>query len=318
MQTHFLKEKTMRKISIVLSAFLLAVPAACVTAPSPIKIKPVTPVSSLPSLPQRNTVTIKTYLEAFTHAKDVKSRIDQLGGQIDIGVHDEYLDCQQYFDLYQQAMALPILETSESDPLLTWAVNEHSTAIDHLLETARDTYNHCEAFLLGQATTTEVAPLSWTLARLGVAESATKLETIIKRMGQELPDTTVYIGVGGQILEASREAMEYMGNLGYEIDKRLVSCPRFIENYENVIALPEFDVATTDPVVQEAYSKYRWAIEEVARTSHDQYLDCQDLLTTGLESRLIPRLTWTTSRKGIADAMATLHQVEQWLKDYAK
>jgi hypothetical protein len=154
----------MNKLSLAFLAISLVFVAACDAQPFPIKIKAATPVSSLPPLPQRSVVKVESYQQVFEQAKDVKTQIDELGGQIDIGVHGE-LDCQLYFDLYQQAAALPILEAPESDTLLIWAADEYNSAIDHILETARDTYCHCEAFLLGESTTTAEWPKSYQIQR---------------------------------------------------------------------------------------------------------------------------------------------------------
>lgn len=304
---------------ILFISILCVLTAACTVGSYPqLKIAPVELYESLPTLIQRETVTISTYEEVIEKASEVTSNIEELGGQIDIGING-YLDCEMYFNLYQQAAALPILSTNNSDPLRSWGINEYNGAIDNMLETTRDTYNHCEAFMLGETTNDEVAALSWSRARQGVNESVEQLNAITKRLQEELPDTTLYIGTGGKILKETRIAMDYIGDLGYEIDKRLVMCSRFIELYEEIQQLPEFEVTDSDPAVQAAYVKYRWAIDETVKTSHSQYLDCQDFLVQeNLTRRPIPDLTWTISRKGIADSMAALHQVEEWLKDYER
>lgn len=298
---------------------LLLTSCGIYTPPSPLPIQSVTPVASLPTLPERETKTLRTYTEALNYAQDLKTTIEELGGQIDIAANDGMFDCRQYFDLYQQGGALPVLTPADKDDeLLVWAADEYNTAVSNILEAGGDTYRHCQASLLGEATHSEIAPLAWGNARLGVTEAVDRLHALIVRMQDELPDDTTYIGTGGQVLKATREAIDLMGDIGYELDKRLVICPTFIEKYEQVEALPEFDVTNTDPIVKEAYEDYRWAVSEVVRTSRDQYLDCKDLMTTGLEQRSIPWLTWSVSRKGLDDAVTTLHKVETRLGEYAR
>lgn len=287
--------------------------------PDAIPIQSVDPVTQLPSLPARGAAALMTYTEALNYAEDVKNTLNHLGGQIDIGANDGYLDCRRYFDLYQQGAALPVLTVARmDDALLVWAAGEYNTAVAGILEAGRDTYNHCEAFLLGKATQNEVAPLSWTLARHGVTESVARLDAIIKRMRDELPDPTTYVGVGGQVLKATREALDLMGDMGYELDKGLCICPTFIEKYEQMTVLPEINVTNADATVQAAYEKYRWAVDEATRTSHDNYLNCEDFMTTGSSTRRVPPLGWNMARKGLNDAMTALHQAEESLKVYGK
>lgn len=309
----------MRKYTLLVMVLVLML-SGCVPANPPkiLKIKPVTPVAVLPSLPDHTHLTANTYKEVMTQATKVKIDIEALGGQIDIGANDGVFDCQTYFDLYHQAAALPLLVTSSTDTIVTWSVDEYNTSIEDMVKAGKDVYNHCSAFLMGTATMDEVSILSWGIARLGVTDSVAKLDAIIKRLQEELPDTTVYVGVGGQVREATRDALNLMGDLGYELDKRLVICSKFIEKYEQVENLPEFNVSATDATVQAAYEKYRWAITEATEASRDQYLDCTDFMTTGLETRGIPYLTWSRARKGLNDAMDALHQAEEWLKPYAQ
>jgi hypothetical protein len=54
------------------------------TPPSPLPIQSVTPVASLPALPEREAKTLRTYAEALNYAQDLKTTIEELGGQIDI------------------------------------------------------------------------------------------------------------------------------------------------------------------------------------------------------------------------------------------
>jgi len=305
--------------AIALLFVLLIVTTACssYTPPNPLKIEPVSPVTALPELPERNQVLVTSYSQVVTYARDVKSEIEFLGGEIDLGVDHGYLDCALYFELYQQTAAVPFLDASTNDDLLSWSVDEYNKAIENILETAQDTYLHCEAYLLGEATSDEIAPLSWTLARMGVIESSVRLDQLLKRLEDELPDTRTYIGTEEQFLEASYHALDLMGDLGYEIDKHLIVCPRFIELYDEITALPEFDVAGQDPIVTRAHGQYRWAIDKVQATSRNLILDCEDFMTTGLERRRVPRLTSTTSREGLVHAMEALHEVVGWLEDEA-
>lgn len=285
----------------------------------PLAIKSVTPVNTLPALPERAATTLRNYDMALGYASELKLLIETTGGQFDIAAGGEPFDCQEYFELYQDGAALPVLTSAQpDDALLVWAAEEYNTVLANILEAGRGTYNHCEAFLLGKATHIKIAPLAWTHARLGVTESVAQLDAIIKRMREELPDPTNYIGVGGEVLKVTREALDVMGDLGYEIDKRFVICPTFITKYEQMLNFPEINVTGTDETVQVAYKQYRWAVDETVNTTRDLYLDCQDIMTTGLESRSIPFLTWGTARKGLADAMTALHQVESWLGEYAK
>jgi len=307
----------MRKLFLLLVILLLT---ACETETPSVElvIQPVTPVATLPALPTRGAATIKSYADASAQATEVKALIADAGGLLDVAADGGTFDCERYFDLYQTGAALPVLTAAKSDDaLLVWAAAEYNEAIAGLLDAGGDTYRHCEAFLLGKATQSEVSALAWTYARFGVTEAIANLDAIITRMRDELPDPTTYVGVGGQVLKATREAIDVMGDMGYEFDKRVVVCPTFIEKYEQMTALPEITIVTADATVQAAYEKYRWAVAEATRTSRDQYLDCKDIMAIG-KGRYIPELTWETARKGLNDAMAALHQAEEWLQPYGK
>lgn len=309
----------MRKYALLVVIVLLLLAGCGSPTPlQPLRIKPVTSVATLPSLPAHARLTANSYKEVLAQATKVKTDIEALGGQIDIGANDVLFDCQAYFDLYHKAAALPLLESSSADPIVTWGIEEYNTAVEDIVQAGKDVYNHCTAFLLGTASSDEVSPLSGGIARQGVSDAVGKLDAVIKRLREELPDTTVYVGLGGQVLKGTRQAMDLIGDLGYEFDKRWASCPTFIEKYEQIEALPEYNITGADATVHAAYEKYRWAIAETIQTSRGAYLDCKDFMTTGLESRSVPYLTWTTSRKGVEDAMAALHQAEEWLKPYAK
>lgn len=288
------------------------------TPPAELPIQVVTPVATLPTLPARGAATLKSYADASAQAAEVKTLITDAGGQFDVAANGGEFDCQRYFDVYQTGAALPVLTAAKADDaLLVWAAEQYNAAVSQLLDAGGDTYRHCETFLLGKATQAKVGTLAWTNARLGVTEATANLDAIITRMRDELPDPTTYVGVGGQVLKATRAAMDIMGDLGYEIDKSIVVCPTFIEKYDQMTMLPEITVTASDATVQAAYEKYRWAVAEATRTSRDQYLDCQQVVATQQEG-YIPFLTWSTARKGLNDAMAALHQAEAWLQRYGK
>lgn len=286
------------------------------TTLTPLHIKPVEPVDSLPTLIEGKVKILYNYQDTITQMQNLKNRIEEIGGQIDIGLNNRELDCQLYFNYYQEAVAMATLQTHSDDPLLVWGVDKYNTAIDHIVNRGRDTYLHCQEHLLGQAANEQVASLSWSLARVGVNESIAMLDEGMTRLRDELPDNTIYIGVGGQILREVRHAMDLLGDMGYELDKQLVNCPVFTEKYAELENLPEFVVSSSDPVLQAAYQEYREAVKQGTQTTHDQYLDCKELLATELAERPIPRLTATMARHGIAEAMNRLHQAQEWLKDY--
>lgn len=311
--------QTVRSVRLLGAAILVAaVLVGCLPAPAPIPIAPADPVASLPALPAARSVAVRSYADALSRIAAIRSRVDEVGGQIDMGVNGEPLNCRAYFDLYQEIAALPTWEAAGDGELLAWAVDTYNEGLSTLLKGGRDVYNHCEAFLLGTATTDEVAPLSWSYARWSVAEGVAGLAAIAERLGAEMPATTTFVGLGGQILKATGEAIDIAGDLGYQIDKHLVTCPVFIERYEALAGLPTLTVGGADAVIQRAYGEYRGAVDGVMAGARDQYLDCQDFMAKGLESRPIPTLTWTVARKSIEDALGALHQVEAWLADYAK
>jgi len=293
-------------------ALVLLLCTACEEGPlPPVKIAPIAePVASLPELPERASLTVATYAQLLPDIKETKRTLERLGGQMDMGFDRGALDCQTYFDSYREVAGLPVVEVTSDDALTQHTAEEHNTAVSHVLETSRDLYLHCGEALKGTATDDYVPTQQGALSRWGVAESVDRLETVLWRLNEEQrPEYTDYQGVEAQLLQAIEDALHYMELMGGEFDQGSVTAPEYIEFYDKLQALPEFDVSALDPVSQHAYAKYREAVDHVLETSKDQYLHAKDFLVSGEEFRWIPTLTWSIARKGIADASSELHQV---------
>lgn len=152
-----------------------------------IRIAPVeAPLTALPTLPEQAHLTVRTYTQALPAIKAAKQTLEELGGQLDIAAAGNTdLNCQAYFDLYQEVAAMPILDTARSDDLAQYASDQYNEAVANVLDTARDMYLTCEAVLKGTAKNEPVPFQRWGLSRWGVAKSVARLEEAIQRLNYE-------------------------------------------------------------------------------------------------------------------------------------
>lgn len=77
-------------------------------------------------------------------------------------------------------------------------------------------------------------------------------------------------------------------------------------NYEAVIAMPGYDVATETAIIQDAYNRYQQAIETIRTTNRDLYTFCVNWLAGTATGNTIPFQTWGYARQGVNDALSIL------------
>jgi hypothetical protein len=278
------------------------------------------PLAAQSELPERFRVAMGSYTQILPELEAAKRTMEELGGEIDVAVQDDVeLDCWAYFDLYQDIAALPEFDTSDADELTQYAAEQYEEAVTYVLDTSHSLYLECDRVIEAAPAAARIPSrqwgLTWGLSRMGIAESVDMLDKAIQRLREELPDTTDYSRPGGQVLKASKDAIRHMNILGWQIDRREIVAREFVEAYEQLNELPEFDTSALDPVVQDTYTRYRWAVDNVLDTSRDLYLSQRSTAAQPGERRLVLSLQTRLSRKGIADAVNVLDQVVKQLSE---
>jgi hypothetical protein len=295
---------------LILTITVPALATGCASdGASTVKIAPVeSPVDTLPPLPERAQIRIVSFEEFLPQVEEAKRALEELGGKIDSATNGGYLDCQAYFDRYHELASLPIADGSSAGDLAQWAGEQHEEAVSHALDRARDLYNHCSAALTGTADHDIVPLQEWGLARMGIGDALGTIEQTIARLQQDLPDSTDTSTTRGKIVKAINDARRYMDQLGWQVDKQFIVATDFVEAYDNLSALPTFDVSHLDPLTQYAYANYREAVDSVLEMSRDLHGNAVDFVASEQARRPVHRQQWGLSRMGVAKSVELLDE----------
>jgi len=112
-------------------------------------------------------------------AKDVRSQVDGIGGQIDLALRIGGFDCQQLVNSYEYVVARHDL-TLPPDVAGPYAT--YQAGINVFIDKVHDLYNDC-VFILGAPYYHFIPKETWGLARIGVNDSRDLITQAIVEAG---------------------------------------------------------------------------------------------------------------------------------------
>lgn len=268
-------------------------------------------VSELPPLPERTRMTVTSYRQVLAKAKETKQKLEDLGGQIDIAIHysdSAYLDCQRYFDVYQEIAELPKISASGADELTQWAADQYNEAIENILDTSQGMYLNCGAALMGTAKDEPVPFHQWGLSRSGAAEAVEIFEATIRRLEEEDFDANCEtIMTLPRAMRCTRKQMERFGGvIDQAVDTGKLNCQKTVDIYDSITDMPTFEVSGSDALAQYAYDSYRQSIDIFSTNAEGMVENCRHWLSDPYEDGTIPFQQWGLARKTVNESLEIL------------